>query len=138
MVLPNGEFAVMSLGSLLKRLENLFISCVGRFIFLILSLLLTQGYVYLDILCATVFSTYIVSSVDFLINELICYCKFNVILRLFLFTLETRHYFLISLFSRLCRWGTDFSGEGNVSKRSHGESPLTPNFTYYCIFLLKS
>ena len=64
---------------------------------------MTQGYFISDILCDTVFSTYIVSSVVVLIFLLICYRKFTVILRFFLFTLETRHYFFISLFSR---WGT--------------------------------
>ena len=45
-----------------------------------------------------------------------------------LLVLETRPFFLISLFTASCRRGTEFSCEVKVSKRSQWESPLTPDF----------
>ena len=61
----------------------------------------------LDILCATVFSTYIVSSVDFgYLFVLFATTSLYSVIDISLFVLETRSYFLISLFTASCRWGT--------------------------------
>ena len=79
MVLPNDEVEAMSLGQPFLKAEFVFCG-VGKFVFLFLSLLLTQDFLYRDILCAAVFPTYIVSSVAIL-SFLICFATAS--LRLF-------------------------------------------------------
>ena len=101
---PQSEFSVMSLGSLFKKCWNFFIIVSGSLFFCFVFVIDTR-ILYLYTLCDTAFSLHIVSSVVIYIFlfVIISYCCF---IAVSLFVLETHHYYLISLFTSSCRWGT--------------------------------